>query len=358
MHPFSEKIIQWYNKNKRSLPWRDTKDPYLIWLSEIILQQTRVDQGMSYYLKFAEEFPTVKDLAEADNDKVMKLWQGLGYYSRARNLHETAKIITQKNKGVFPDNYSDVLSLKGIGEYTASAIISFAFDKPYAVVDGNVYRLLSRVFGISTPIDSSQGKKEFTALANELLYAENPALFNQAIMEFGAMQCKPVNPNCEQCPLNTLCIAYSNKTVDALPVKAGKTKVRDRYFNYIVFNYNGLTAIQKRTQKDIWLNLYEFPNIETITFTSEEDFLRSKEWQRFIGDQHFTIKTISGIYKHILSHQRIHARFWEVNCKKSFDAFVSKTTLSVSKEKLHEYAVPRLIDKYLQDRKKKLDDLK
>ena len=237
MHPFSQKIIFWYEHNKRDLPWRNTRDPYLIWLSEIILQQTRVDQGMSYYLKFVGEFPTVKQLAKADNEKVMKLWQGLGYYSRARNLHTTAKIILLEHKGVFPKEFETILALKGVGEYTAAAIASFAYNKPYAVVDGNVYRVLSRVFDISTPIDSTQGKKEFNHLAGELLDKNKPAIYNQAIMEFGAMQCKPINPYCAVCPLNTMCLAYSKKLVAELPVKSKKTKVRDRYFNYIVLNY-------------------------------------------------------------------------------------------------------------------------
>jgi A/G-specific adenine glycosylase len=358
MHPFSEKIIVWYNQNKRNLPWRNTKNPYLIWLSEIILQQTRVEQGLSYYLKFAEEFPTVNDLAKAHNDKVMKLWQGLGYYSRARNLHTTAKIISENYKGKFPDDYTTVLSLKGIGEYTAAAIVSFAFNKPHAVVDGNVYRLLSRVFGISTPIDSSQGKKEFTSLANELLDTKNPALFNQAIMEFGAMQCKPVNPDCSLCPLNTICVAYAKKMVSTLPIKTVKTKVRDRFFNYIILNHKGNTAIQKRTEKDIWINLFEFPNIETTSMLSEEDFLNSEHWKKLMGNNEYKIRKISPTFKHILSHQRIYARFWEVECKKTIHAFLPENSLVIPSEKLPEYAVPRLIDKYLQGQKKNLAFLK
>lgn len=302
MKHFSDKIISWYQQNKRDLPWRDTKDAYLIWLSEIILQQTRVDQGMDYYRKFAKEFPTVKLLAKADNEKVMKLWQGLGYYSRARNLHTTAKIITDKFKGNFPEEYIDILSLKGIGEYTAAAIASFAYDKPYAVVDGNVYRVLSRVFGIETPIDSSQGKKEFYQLANELIDKKNPAMHNQAIMELGAMQCKPVNPDCAICPLNAMCFAYSKGLVASLPIKAKKLKTRDRFFNYIVLHHNGDMAIQKRTEKDIWTNLYDFPLIETTKNWSEEAFLKSPEWALFIKNNSYIIKGIPLNFKHILSH--------------------------------------------------------
>ncbi|MGZ4118512.1 MAG: A/G-specific adenine glycosylase, partial [Bacteroidia bacterium] len=293
MEQFSGKIISWYNKNKRDLPWRNTKDAYLIWLSEIILQQTRVEQGMAYYLKFASNFPTIKHLAKADNDKVMKLWQGLGYYSRARNLHTTAQIVADKYKGKFPDTYEDILSLKGIGDYTAAAIASFAFNKARAVVDGNVYRVLSRVFGIETPIDSSKGKKEFYALANELIDKKNPALFNQAIMELGAIQCKPVNPDCSVCPLNNMCFAFAKKRIADFPVKEKKTKVRDRYFNYIVLNYKGKTAINKRGAKDIWHNLHDFPLIETAKELTEEEFLRSSEWKKFIGKTAYTILSVS-----------------------------------------------------------------
>lgn len=348
MHPFSKKITTWYQQNKRDLPWRNTKDPYLIWLSEIILQQTRVDQGMAYYLKFSKEFPTVKHLAKAENEKVMKLWQGLGYYSRARNLHTTAKIITDNYKGKFPDQYNDILLLKGVGEYTAAAIASFAFNKPHAVVDGNVYRVLSRVFGIETPIDSTQGKKEFYALANELIDKKNPATHNQAIMEFGAIQCKPVSPDCSICSLNTMCFAYSKKRISELPVKEKKIKVRNRYFNYIVLNHKTNTAINKRTEKDIWTNLYDFPLIETNKELNEEQFLRSQEWKNFIVNTKHTVKSVSASYKHILSHQKIYARFWEIDCENSFEKLLSETCITIRKKDIHKYAVPRLIENYIE----------
>jgi len=352
MKAFSTKIITWYKQNKRDLPWRNTKDPYFIWLSEIILQQTRVDQGMSYYLKFTSEFPTVKHLAKAENDKVMKLWQGLGYYSRARNLHATAQIITKDYKGLFPDNYENILSLKGIGEYTASAIASFAFNKAHAVVDGNVYRVLSRVFGIETPIDSTAGKKAFNELANQLLDKKQPALHNQAIMEFGAMQCKPVNPNCTDCPLQTMCYAYEKKKVGELPIKEKKTKVRTRYFNYIVVNYKNKTIIRKRTEKDIWTNLHDFPLIETASDLSETAILESKEWKKFIGNTKYTVKSVSKQHKHILSHQKIMARFWEINCKNSLIVIEDKNYLTINKSEIGKYAVPRLIDNYLIEQDK------
>ncbi len=348
MNFFSEKIIDWYLINKRDLPWRKTKDAYLIWLSEIILQQTRVDQGMDYYLNFVNEFPSVKHLAKAKNEKVMKLWQGLGYYSRARNLHTTAQLISEKYNGKFPSDYETILSLKGVGEYTAAAIASFAFDKPHAVVDGNVYRVLSRVFGIETPIDSTIGKKEFNILANKLINPKKPSTHNQAIMEFGAMQCKPANPDCLGCVLNTMCFAFSKKRITELPVKANKTKVRNRYFNYIVFNYRGKTIINKRITKDIWTNLYDFPLIETTTELSETEFLKSSEWKKYIGELDYTVKSVSTAFKHILSHQKIYARFWEISCKTPFNSLVSDTTISIKKNDITKFAVPRLIENYLK----------
>lgn len=348
MNHFSEKIINWYHQHKRDLPWRNTKDAYLIWLSEIILQQTRVEQGMDYYLKFAKEFPTVKQLAKADNEKVMKLWQGLGYYSRARNLHTTAKIVADKYKGKFPKEYTEILALKGIGEYTAAAIASFAFNQPYAVVDGNVYRVLSRVFGIETPIDTTQGKKEFFQLANELIDKKNAALYNQSIMEFGAMQCKPVSPGCSICTLSSMCFAYSKKQVAELPVKSKKTKVRPRYFNYIVLRYQSSVALNKRTGKDIWTNLYDFPLIETTEELKEGDFLKSADWKHFIAPvKHYTIKSISSYFKHILSHQKIYARFLEIECSQPFKKILPPSCIIIQRQAIQEYPVPRLIEKYL-----------
>lgn len=352
MNNFSEKIIAWYKQNKRDLPWRNTSDAYFIWLSEVILQQTRVDQGMDYYLKFTREFPTVKHLAKADNEKVMKLWQGLGYYSRARNLHTTAKIIADQYKGKFPSEYTEILGLKGVGEYTAAAIASFAFNKPHAVVDGNVYRVLSRVFGIETPIDSTQGKKEFYQLANELIDNKNPALHNQSIMELGAMQCKPVSPDCSVCPLITMCFAYSKKRVSELPVKAKKTKVRNRYFNYIVLRHKSNIALNKRGEKDIWTNLYDFPLVETEQELSEEQFLKSSNWKEYAGTfKKFTIKSVSGNYKHILSHQKIYARFWEMECSEPFEKLLSPNCIIVPEKTIQKYAIPRLIDKYLKEKR-------
>lgn len=350
MEQFSNKIINWYQKNKRDLPWRNTKDPYFIWLSEIILQQTRVDQGMAYYHKFVQNFPTINDLAKSDTEKVMKLWQGLGYYSRARNLHATANSVAKNYKGKFPTDYNEILGLKGIGEYTAAAIASFAFDKPHAVVDGNVYRVLSRVFGVETPIDSTLGKKEFNSLANELLNKKNPALHNQSIMEFGAIQCKPVSPDCNSCVLNTMCFAYSKKVVAELPIKAKKTKVRNRYFNYIVLHDKQSVFIKKRTDKDVWINLYDFPLVETDLELTEEQFLKSENWKTFSPNfPKYTIQSVSVNYKHILSHQKIYARFWKLNCSSLSKKTIIDGSILIAKIDIQKYPVSRLIEKYLEE---------
>jgi len=259
----SQILLDWYRNNQRDLPWRRTNDPYAIWLSEVILQQTRVEQGMPYWLRFIEDFPTVTDLANADEREVLRLWQGLGYYSRARNLHAAAKIVRDEYNGNFPNQYEQIRALKGIGDYTAAAISSFAFNLPHAVVDGNVYRFLSRIFAINTPIDSTNGKKEFFVLANELLDKSNPGTFNQSLMEFGAMQCKPSNPDCSVCPFNQYCQSFATNTVSEYPVKAKKTKTRNRYFDFIILSDEKNTLLQKREEKDIWQGLYQFPVIES-----------------------------------------------------------------------------------------------
>ena len=261
MENFSRKLIDWYRENGRDLPWRRTKNPYLIWISEIILQQTRVVQGYDYYQRFVARFPDVFALAAADEDEVMKYWQGLGYYSRARNLHAAARRMAEA--GGFPVTYTGVRALKGVGEYTAAAICSFAYGMPYAVVDGNVYRVLSRWLGIDTPIDSAEGKKLFVRVADELLDRERPGLYNQAIMDFGALQCTPVAPDCLFCPLNDSCVARLKGIAGSLPVKQHKNKVTNRYFNYIYVRMGAYTFIHKRSGNDIWKNLYEPPLIET-----------------------------------------------------------------------------------------------
>lgn len=311
---FSKALLQWYLQNKRDLPWRNTTNPYHIWLSEIMLQQTRVAQGLPYFLRFIDAFPTIFDLAKAHEEQVLKLWQGLGYYSRARNLHKTAQQIAFEFDGVFPNNFLNLLKLKGIGEYTAAAIASFSFNESVPVVDGNVFRVLSRYFDIGTDISSSAAKKEFTALANELLPKGSANLFNQAIMEFGALQCVPKNPDCINCVLNHSCLALQRKKVAQLPVKLKKTIVTKRYFNYLIFiDDNQNTLIQKRTDKGIWHNLYEFPLIETENPETDEVILKLIQSQKIITNplQDENIVASERII-HKLSHQHLNIKFWKV----------------------------------------------
>lgn len=339
----SKTLIGWYLENKRELPWRDITDPYRIWISEIILQQTRVNQGMSYYLRFVERFSDVKLLAAAEEDEVLKYWQGLGYYSRARNLHKTAQIITEKYNGIFPKKHSDILQLKGIGEYTAAAISSFAYNQPYAVVDGNVYRVLSRIFGVETPVDSTNGKKEFALLAQKLLDENEPALHNQAIMEFGALQCVPVQPDCIICPLQTVCKAYSLNLVDKLPVKATKTKVRERFFNYFHIEYQDKIFIQKRTAKDIWQNLFELPLVESERLLETNEIVDN---ELFASLRNIEVSSVTPTFKHILSHQRIFARFFTVKISAKNDFL--NNLIEIRKDELDNFAVSRLTTLFLE----------
>ena len=340
---FTKRIQQWYEKEGRDLPWRNTKDPYLIWLSEVILQQTRVAQGYDYFLRFKKRFPTVKDLARADEDEVLKYWQGLGYYSRARNLHAAARSI----KGEFPQTYKEVRALKGVGDYTAAAICSFAFDSPYAVVDGNVYRVLARYFGIDTPIDKSAGKKEFAALAQELLDKEHPARYNQAIMDFGALQCTPKSPNCSTCPLVESCIAYQENNINSLPVKAAKTKVRHRYFHFFYLKQGPYTYIQKRQGQDIWKNLFQFPLVESKEPLSLEYLLQNQEVQAlFEGLQEPTIRQLVEDYKHVLSHQHLHTNFYELEVGEQ--SVLPESFLKIKCSELEDFAIPRLIHRFVE----------
>lgn len=326
---FTNELIKWYLKNKRDLPWRNTTNPYFIWLSEIMLQQTRVAQGMPYYISFTTVFPTVFDLAAASEEQVLKLWQGLGYYSRARNLHKTAQFVAFNLGGVFPDNYLDLIKLKGVGEYTAAAIASFSYNEAVPVVDGNVFRVLSRYFDVETDIALATAKKEFAELAFELMPKDDPAVFNQAIMEFGALQCVPKSPNCGVCIFNSSCAALQKKKVNLLPVKSKKLKVTNRFFNYLVVSDdNENTIIQKRTAKGIWHNLYEFPLIETEV---EENFEYISEQ---IQNNFFLQNTLISIEGsndksiiHKLSHQRLHIKFWNVKVKGLVENGIDATTL-------------------------------
>lgn len=311
---FSNTLIMWYLINQRDLPWRKSKNPYLIWLSEIILQQTRIVQGTSYYEKFASEFEDIFALANADEKQILKLWQGLGYYSRARNLHATAKVLATEYDGEFPRTYKELISLKGIGDYTASAISSIAFDQPHAVVDGNVYRVLSRIFGIETPINESQGIKEFKSLAQTLLNKEDPGTHNQAIMEFGALVCTPKKPKCETCIFNNSCYALQKKTIDTLPVKIKKLKVKKRFFNYLVIDNNrGSTLVRQRTGKGIWQNLYEFPLYETDQLVENDSEIDEIVKNELFMEGSYTLRKFNeSAILHKLTHQTIYATFWIV----------------------------------------------
>ncbi|WP_455586827.1 A/G-specific adenine glycosylase [Bacteroides sp.] len=343
MSNFSEILINWYHEHKRELPWRESSDPYLIWISEIILQQTRVVQGYDYFIRFIGRFPDVKTLAEADEDEVMKYWQGLGYYSRARNLHSAARSMN----GVFPKTYSEVLALKGVGEYTAAAICSFAYNMPYAVVDGNVYRVLSRYLGIEIPIDSTEGKRLFASLADELLDKSQPAVYNQAIMDFGAIQCTPQAPACLFCPLADSCSALSKGKVMQLPVKQHKTKTTDRYLNYIYVRAGAYTFIHKRTGNDIWRNLFELPLIETAESVTEEVFFSLPEFTKmFVEGEVPVVRLVCRNVKHVLSHRVLYANFYEVTLPEETKSFSSY--LKVKTEELEQYAVPKLIHAFLE----------
>jgi A/G-specific adenine glycosylase len=343
---FAKRLLKWYKINKRDLPWRGINDPYKIWLSEIILQQTQVVQGLTYYLKFVKHYPNVKLLAKASSDEVMKHWQGLGYYSRARNLHETAKYVADKHKGIFPKSYKEIRELKGVGDYTAAAIASLAYGLPHAVVDGNVYRVLSRVFGVELAIDSTEGKKYFQELADKLLPGKEAANYNQAIMEFGAMYCRPANPDCVNCIFNDKCAAYEKQKVNELPFKSKKTKVRDRYFNYVLFTSGQLLFLQKRLNKDIWQDLYEFYLIETPKKQKPDVLLRSKEIKNLLDIKKATIKNVSHEYKHVLSHQNLHVVFYHIEISKKQSL---KNMMKVKLSEINKYAFPRLIEKYLKD---------
>ena len=339
---FSTKLINWYTVNKRDLPWRSTNNPYYIWLSEIILQQTQVVQGTPYYHAFISQFPTVYDLANANEEDVLKLWQGLGYYSRARNLHWSAKYIVNELDGVFPDTYKDILKLKGVGDYTASAIASISFNEVTAVVDGNVYRALSRIFGIETPINSTSGQKEFKALAQQLIDKQQPAIFNQAIMEFGARQCKPKNPDCSVCPFKTSCLALKENKIAVLPVKLKKTKVTKKYFNFIVIiSKNEKTILEQRVGSGIWQNLYQFPLIETEKPSTYNNIKSKIENLDVLEDMNFEVHLYNDTdIIHKLSHQHLYTKFWIVSVDKSIENGIDISNIK-------DYPVPILIGNFI-----------
>ena len=341
---FTTTVRSWYSVNKRNLPWRTSNNPYNIWLSEIILQQTQIKQGLPYYEVFLENFPSVQALAKASETAVLNLWQGLGYYSRARNLHYTAKHITENLNGEFPKDYNSLLGLKGVGDYTASAIASICYDEAVAVVDGNVYRILARYFGIDTPINSTEGTKQFKTLAQSLLPLSNFGDYNQAIMEFGSQQCKPKSPNCELCPLLSSCKAYATGTIKTLPVKLKKTKVTKKYFNFLVVNSdNNTTYLEQRTTKGIWQQLYQFPLVETRTSLSENEFLTHLDGSDNVNIEYEKIQLFNDTdIIHKLSHQQLHIKFWVLHTKNSPENAVKWSDIK-------SYPVPVVIERFINN---------
>jgi A/G-specific adenine glycosylase len=344
----SQQIGSWYDVNKRYLPWREGKNPYFIWLSEIILQQTRVNQGMNYYNRFTTVYPTIEELASAPLDEVLFHWQGLGYYTRARNLHKAAQIIVSEYGGEFPRNYEQLLELPGIGEYSAAAIASLAFDKPFSAIDGNVIRVLARYFGIESLPDNAAGKESFRSAARELLDQKNPGRHNQAMIELGAMVCVPRNPNCNECPIAETCYAFTHSRVSDFPVKKKKNKVAHRYFYYLVIRNEDKFFLRKRNEGDIWALLYDFPLLETSRQTSLKNLIMMNEWKTIFSEA--LIKNISRSvhYKYILSHQVLHVWFLEINMTGDLKY---PGALRVSADALGNYPFPRLIEKFLQERK-------
>jgi len=343
---FSKRLISWYLNNKRTLPWRDETNPYFIWLSEIILQQTRVEQGLPYYLKFVSHFPTIFELANASEETVLKLWQGLGYYSRARNLHSTAKYIALNCNGVFPNTYNELIKLKGIGDYTASAIASICFNAATAVVDGNVYRVLSRVFGVNTPINSTKGIKEFKKLAQLLIDPKQPGTYNQAVMEFGARHCTPQNPDCNACIFSGKCDALKTKRLRSLPVKLKKKQIRKRYFNYLVViaEEHEKTILKQRSGKGIWQKLYEFPLIETSSEVNKATLITLPKYIKFsekLEIQHLSLFNENPVV-HKLSHQHLHTRFWILKTKEKIKEMIPFSEVD-------SYPVPVLIENFISD---------
>ena len=353
---FSTKIIGWYDKNKRDLPWRKTNDPYKIWISEIILQQTRIDQGTDYYLRFIERFPDIQALATASEEDVLKSWQGLGYYSRARNLHHTARTIEKTYNGIFPSDFTELISLKGIGEYSASAIASMAFGKPFAVVDGNVIRVITRIFGILQAVDKASVKLLIKQKANELLDKKTPGIFNQAMMEFGALFCKPANPDCPNCLFSSHCFAFKNGLIEKIPLIPKKNKLKKRYLYYLVFRIKKqgsiFSLISKREKNDIWKGLYDFPHYE---FSSRQtNALIKKHISNDCKTNAYRIVNMSNEYQHILSHQLLKARFilLESNIDQPFvinSSIDHAKLILISDDKFHDIPIPRLIEKFITE---------
>ena len=349
MSIINDTLINWYEQCRRDLPWRHNPSPYQVWLSEVILQQTRVSQGMDYYLRFIERWPTVEALAQATEEDVLKMWQGLGYYSRARNLHHCAQQVVEQYGGKFPADYEQLKKLKGIGDYTAAAIASIAFNLPHAVVDGNVYRVIARLYDIDTPININEGQTVFAKIADDLLNRKQPGLHNQAMMEFGALQCTPKNPNCLLCPLQAQCLAFANQTVMQRPVKLQKLKVTTRYFNYLVFRIEGNVYLHKRSGNDIWKNLYDFPCIESENPMTVEEVIASEKFHQLIENKSFTIIKTSPTFTHKLTHRTIIAQFIEIKLEEKLLRIETNDLFLARETDLGNFPIPRLIDLYLNN---------
>ncbi len=341
---FTELLLKWNGEmNKRVMPWKGEKDPYKIWLSEIILQQTRVVQGLEYYNHFVKKFPDINKLASATDKKIFKMWEGLGYYTRCRNLIATARFISKEKEGKFPDNYEEIKLLKGIGPYTAAAISSFAYNLPHAVVDGNVYRVLSRIFGIKKPTDTIGGKKYFNKLAKELLDKKKPGIYNQAIMDFGAVVCKPAAPLCTECVFKKKCFAFLNNKITELPVKEKKIVKKSRWFVYLVLVCGDEIFIRQRTGKDIWHHLYEFLLFEEKKRVSKQSILSLLEKNKIDSSS----LEFSYLYKQQLSHQEINTFFI---CKKLRQKPLEiENGIWIKKNKLMQYTFPGMIREYLKN---------
>ena len=335
----TNKIIQWYNINKRDLPWRKTKDGYKIWVSEIILQQTQIKKGTIYYIKFINTFPNVKSLSKSSETEILNMWQGLGYYNRALNMLHTAKYVVKYYNGIFPSKYKKLIKLKGIGEYTASAISSICSNEPKAVLDGNVYRVLSRIYNVSAVINSSAGKKKMQTIADKLLPQSNTGIYNQAMMDFGSIQCVKYNPNCNICPINNMCIAFQKNTIHIRPVIKRKNKMKSRYLNYLYISDNKNFIIQQRSEKDIWRKMYELPVIES------NSTLNINKLKKHTYLQQFNITRIKKDLdmKHPLSHQILNIIFWSISVKS-----LNPNFQIISNKEISKYPIPKPLERYFE----------
>lgn len=349
VNDFNRRLKSWYLENHRPLPWRETKDPYKIWLSEVILQQTRVAQGLPYYERFTEQYPTVFDLAAADERDVLRLWQGLGYYSRARNMHFTARQVVNDYNGKFPETFEKLLKLKGLGQYTAAAIASFAFDEIVPAIDGNVYRVMSRIFGIQSDMLSNEGKKEFWALGRKVISQEDPGTYNQAMIEFGALQCVPASPNCVACIFNDRCFAFEHQMQGQLPVKIKKLAIKHRFLNYFIIKQGDRLAMHERRGRDIWKGLYDFLLVESQTSATIPDHLTIPDpiSQELLKNGRLT--EIPKVYSHILTHQRLQVRFWWLEIPETERIDLPQGMAFYNHEEVEVLPKPILIDTVLRE---------